>query len=247
MAAKHCPVCNSINVIKFGKVGGRQKYRCKVCGKSWSNTVRKDRTKSAVWQDFVFNRFSISNLAKKYHKTERTIHNYLDAYMPLKIMHYPRPVVIVADATYFGRSDGKLVLLDPHGGKRALLYFCNLCGTEKTVDYAEAISELIDRGYRILGAVIDGRRGVRQVMEQRGILVQHCQFHQMLTITQCLTKNPKLQQNIELKSIVRELTKTTEAAFRERLETWHEEYGDWLKERYVEPLTGKKTIRSCAH
>jgi Transposase and inactivated derivatives len=240
MAAKHCPVCNSTNVTRFGKARRKQRYRCKDCGKSWSNIARRNRTISAVWQDFVFKHLSVSILAKKYHKTNRTIHNYLDSYLPPRIVHHPRPVVIVADTTYFGRTDGKLVVLDPHGEDRSLLYFCNLHTTEKTIDYATAISELIDRGYHIIGAVIDGRRGVRQMMERRGILVQHCQFHQLLTVTQCLTKHPKLPQNIELKNIASSLTKTTEPVLRAQLEAWHKEHGDWLKESHIDPETSRR-------
>jgi len=41
-------------------------------------------------------------------------------------------------------------------------------------------------------AVIDGRRGVREMLERKGIPVQHCQFRQLQTKTQCLTKRPNL-------------------------------------------------------
>jgi len=240
MAARHCPACNSIYTIKFGKVSGVQKYRCKDCTKTWSNARRRIRTINSIWRDFVWRRMSIETLATKYHMNERTIRRHLDAFGAPSIAHQPRPAVIIADVTYFGMSDGKLVVIDPNSKDSPLLYFCNLTGTEKTADYTAAISELINRGYRILGAVIDGRRGVRQMMERRGILVQHCQFHQLLTITQCLTRHPKLPQNIALKRIAATLTRTTQKELRAKLETWHKEYGEWLKEYTKDPETGRK-------
>ena len=240
MTSRRCPSCNCNNTIKFGNENGKQKYRCSSCKKVWRNSSRPTRTHCSVWKNFVKGKLSIATLAKKYGRDQRTIRRYLDLYLPPSIKHEPRRLVIVADVTYFGRSDGKLVVIDPNSTKYSLLYFCNLNRSEKTVDYASAISELINRGYRILGAVIDGRRGVRQMMERRGILVQHCQFHQLLTVTQCLTKKPKLPQNIELKRIAATLTSTTEAALGAKLHDWHQKYGDWLKESYVDLESGRK-------
>jgi len=71
------------------------------------------------------------------------------------------------------------------------------------------------------------------------IPVQHCQFHQLMTVTQCLTRRPKLLANIELRTVALALTKSTEEAFSERLEAWHQKWGQWLKERTLEPTTGR--------
>jgi len=65
-------------------------------------------------------------------------------------------------------------------------------------------------GYSIIAATIDGRRGVRNMLEAKGIPVQYCQFHQMMTITQCLTKHPRLIQNIELRAIALTLARSSE-------------------------------------
>ncbi len=38
MRVKNCPYCESKNIIKFGKVGGIQRYRCKDCGRTFLET-----------------------------------------------------------------------------------------------------------------------------------------------------------------------------------------------------------------
>lgn len=139
------------------------------------------------------------------------------------------------DVTYFGRSWGVLVALDANSGR--VLYCCFLKSTERTIDYEIAINILENIGYKIEAAVIDGRRGVREMLKSKGIAVQHCQFHQPLTITHCLTRRPRLIPNQELRRISLDLTKTTRSQLEAALDDWHHQYGDWLKER--DPITNK--------
>lgn len=115
------------------------------------------------------------------------------------------------------------------------LYWTSIEGTERTIDYDAATDTLEAMGYTVQAAVIDGRRGVRQMLERKGIPVQQCQFHQLQTITRCLTRRPKLVQNQELRAIALSLTKTTKTDFGLALDAWYETYGEWLKER--DPIT----------
>ncbi|QQS19468.1 hypothetical protein IPL85_04265 [Candidatus Saccharibacteria bacterium] len=144
------------------------------------------------------------------------------------------------DVTYFG-SWGILVVIDPYAntslGENVVLYYAEVEGTEKTRDYVIATDTVEAMGYSIIAATIDGRRGVRNMLESKGIPVQHCQFHQLMTITQCLTKRPRLTQNIELRAIALTLSRTGEMAFEEALAGWYSKHGEWLKER--DAVTGK--------
>ena len=133
------------------------------------------------------------------------------------------------DATYFGRSWGMLVGMEASTGR--IVYYAYLTGTEKTADYREALDTLLGLGYQIQAVAIDGRRGVRELCVAYGLPVQYCQFHQLLTITECLTKNPKLPANIDLRRIALTITRTTRADFEVALNAWYVKYGKWLKER----------------
>jgi hypothetical protein len=97
------------------------------------------------------------------------------------------------DVTYFDVW-GILVVIDPYvnhaNGENTVLYHATLTGTERTIDYEVATDTIESVGYNIIAVTIDGRRGVRNMLEARGIPVQLCQFHQLMTITRCLTKHP---------------------------------------------------------
>jgi hypothetical protein len=143
------------------------------------------------------------------------------------------------DVTYFG-SWGVLVVIDPNANQakqqNLVLYYGLLEGSERTLHYEVALDTLEGLGYTVRGATIDGRRGVRELLGARGIPVQHCQFHQLQTITRYLTRRPYLTQNRELRAIALTLTTTTEERLRIDLDAWYTAYGTWLKQK--DPQTG---------
>lgn len=150
------------------------------------------------------------------------------------------------DVTYFG-TWGVLVAIDPNakpdGCENLVLYYGFVEGSERTVHYEVALDTLEGLGYEVRGATIDGRRGVRELLECRGIPVQYCQFHQLQAITRYLTRRPYLPQNQALRAIALTLTTTTRERLQIDLDAWHMAYGAWLKQRdpqtnhYVHPRT----------
>ena len=84
--------------------------------------------------------------------------------------------------------------------------------------------------------VCDGRPGVKKALETR-CLVQMCHFHQVAIVMRYLTRNPVLPAAIQLKAIGATLTRTTEAALTAALDHWYEQWGQFLKQRTVNPDT----------
>lgn len=234
MANKRCPQFHCTNVILNGVWRGRQRYLCKDCGYSWQTSTRPERFVRRLWQDYAFERRTIAQLAAQYKRSRKWIQARLNAYEVGDSPVRSRKLTIIMDVTYFS-SWGVLVAVDPYarGGRNEypVVYYRFIESTERTADYAACVNELQAQGYTIQAAVIDGRRGVREMLTGKGIPVQHCQFHQLQTITQCLTRNPKLQPNKELRSIALSLTRTTQRGLSAALDLWYEEYGEWLKER----------------
>lgn len=234
MANKSCPLCYCSNVIKNGVWHGRQRYLCRGCQTSWQSVGRPQRFIDRVWREYAFERRTIVQLMKQYGKSRRYIQACLAAYEAGDLPIRPRPVTIIMDVTYFS-TWGVLVALDPSAAtgrdEFPVVYYQFLTSTEKTADYEACVDELRNQGFTIQAAVIDGRRGVREMLERKAIPVQQCQFHQLQTITQCLTRNPKLTPNKELRAVAQTLIKTTKAEFQASLDAWYETYGDWLKER----------------
>ena len=68
---------------------------------------------------------------------------------------------------------------------------------------------------------------LRTLLQKRfpGIPIQKCQFHQLQTITQKLTRNPKLLAGKELRTLALTLTKTTRQKFTAALDEWDERWG----------------------
>ena len=61
------------------------------------------------------------------------------------------------------------------------------------------------------------------------------QFHQISIVKRYLTQSPELEASIELLTIVKQLCHTDKESFVDMFEQW----ADFLKERRIEPKTGK--------
>lgn len=234
MAHKNCPHCYCTNVNKRGVRNGKQRYQCQECLTCWTSLSRPERLQARIWQDYAFECRTVAQLQQIHHKGRRFIKSAVADYQPPIEIDKPRPVTIIMDTTYFG-DWGTLVVIDPYAkrtnGENMALYWTSIEGTERTIDYDMATDTLEAMGYQVQAAVIDGRRGVRQMLERKGIPVQQCQFHQLQTITQCLTRRPKLVANQELRALALSLCRTTRTDLELALDKWHEQHGDWLKER----------------
>lgn len=170
----------------------------------------------------------------------------LAAYVPPRLRIQPRPVVVIMDVTYFS-SWGVLVVIDPNADvskqENRVLYYAFLNGSERTVDYEMALDTLESLGYTVLGATIDGRRGVQELLEIRGIPTQYCQFHQLQIITRCLTRRPPTAEAQALRRIALDLTTTTQEQLVANLDKWYTAHSAWLKQKepgtndFVHPRT----------
>ncbi len=177
---------------------------------------------------------TIAQLAALHDRSDEWVRTKLRQHPVAMPVQAPRSTVIVMDVTYFG-SWGVLVAIDPNArtqkGENLVLYYAFLEGSERTVHYQTALDTLEEMGYHVTGATIDGRRGVRELLAHRGIPAQYCQFHQLQTITRCLTRRPYLPQNRRLRSIALSIPTTGEAELTEALDEWYALYGDWLKKK----------------
>ncbi|MBQ6414087.1 hypothetical protein IJI28_00485 [Candidatus Saccharibacteria bacterium] len=117
-----------------------------------------------------------SELADKYKMSERNIRRKLDLYVPPDIIPTSADVIAM-DVTYFGRSWGILTIINALNGK--LLYCESTSGYETVWDYERAIRTLHEYEVYPKAAIIDGKSGIINMLEERGIKVQFCQFHQL--------------------------------------------------------------------
>lgn len=212
--------------MKNGKRNGRQRYKCATGKHQEQNKRQPDRLHKKLWRQHVFKRQTVSDLSKEYGIGEKRLRRYFDEIETTEKKHYPRPIVLAMDATFWGRKSGVFVARDP---KEKENLFWKEIETETPELYREAKRYLENIGYDVKAVVIDGKRGVREVF--RGLIVQLCQFHQIKTVTRYLTRKPNTLAGQDLLAVVFTLTKTDEKTFLERLERWHKVYEDFLNER----------------
>ena len=130
------------------------------------------------------------------------------------------------DTSYFRRGFGVMVFRD-HTNRRNI--FWKFIKYETLAEYRSGIDYLQSKGWNILAIVCDGKRGLFTAFG--AIPMQMCQFHQVAIITRYITRNPKLQAGIELKSLAHTLIKSSKAGFTNLLNQWHEKWKDFLSEK----------------
>ncbi len=187
-----------------------------------------------LWEEYVWGKQTVKQLAKKHQKSIQWIRDRLDEIKVVVKKVEPQPVVIIADATFFGRTCGILVARVPHLKKN--IYFKEIHSETKQT-YIDLRKSLEQEGFKILAVVIDGRSGTKAVFSD--IPVQMCQFHQVKNVTRYITQNPRLEASQELKLAVSFLKDSTQEEFTLLLDDWYQKWEEFLKEKTFNPETGK--------
>lgn len=221
---KKCFFCCSSNVVRNGRRGSSQMYKCKDCGKQFIGGKRRD--KSQVITDYVDGKQTLQQLASKYKVSERTIRRDLENMRFVRKKARCKEVTVQLDTTYWGRRFGLMVIKDALRNK--ILWHKYVCN-ETVSQYMEGISWLRSQGFKIYGAVIDGMRGLAQALYP--IPVQMCQFHQILITRRYLTQEPELDASCELLNLVKSITQMDKESFIGAFNEWGEKYKDVLNER----------------
>src|SRR3989344_6814594 len=204
------------------------------CGKSFSNSRRTARKARGLLRTYVRRKQTKIQLGNELGLSLPTITKLLDAAEVPKKVHQPRPVVLVADATLFGREYGVLVGRDPN--KRENLY-CGELRHETKLEYILLRRKIEELGYTIQAVVLDGRRGIPAVF--KGIPVQICHFHQWKIVKKYLTTRPKLASHKALLAIAGLIAKSTEEEMRAMLVRFEEEFRADLNEKHICSHCGK--------
>lgn len=135
---------------------------------------------------------------------------------------------------------------------RGLIKKVNLLWRFVTTENQEAviggIEELRQKGWQILGLVVDGKN--LSLEEKLNIPIQMCHFHQLAIVKRYLTSNPKLIASKQLKQISELLSITTEKKFTILLNAWYFRWSEFLKEKTIDSQTKRwffthKRVRSA--
>jgi hypothetical protein len=243
-----CPFCKSKKTRKYGKFRGKQRYKCNGCKKTFQNIKKPQRLNRKTFTEYCLGKQTLTQLGVKLSCSLPTIQKHLDEFVLPNFTVEPREIILVIDALYFGTKkdkDGLLISKDWLTGRIVYRAFIQ---SETKLVYQIARNTLEQSGFKLLAVVVDGRPGIRSVFAD--LPLQMCQFHLIQIVNRYITKNPKLIPTLQLKTILDDLTTTTEYAFKLRFHYWLEVNQDFLNEKTINPDTGRyiykhKRLRSA--
>ena len=215
-----------------------QRYLCVSCGDGFQSVRRGPSEPKNLWHAYTFKRQTVGNLSEAVGLSERQVRRKIrEASLPALPPRgdMAEPVVLVMDTTYFG--DYGVIVFRCAKRRRNLLW--RFVGIETVAAYLDGTATLMTKGWNIAATVCDGKKWLCEALRAQGYPVQLCQFHMMKTVTRYLTRHPELQAGIELRSLMLSLPRSTEAAFTAALAAWSERWRGFLKEKTVDPLTGR--------
>jgi hypothetical protein len=204
---------------------------------------KRSHSKDVKWvekayQQYTKHKQTYAELSVVYDKTPKTLRKYFDAYAGAtgEMTPLSSPTVLILDATFFGRGYGILLCRSP----QSCLYWREII-SESMDEYGQCLEALDAMEYRFSAFVVDGRRGVRHLLEKRypGTLIQFCQFHQIQIIKRYIPQRAKTEAAQQLRSLALTLSHTSRTVLEHSLSLWHEEHHAFLKERTINPRTGR--------
>lgn len=198
-----------------------------------------------LWKRHVWERQTIPQLAKQYHRSRQWIRQQLDKAPVTKACIEPQPVVIVADMMFSKKTFGLCVFRVPHLRKN--LYW-EISSKETAEIYHECRRRVEEQGFEIMAVIIDGKPGIIEVFWD--VPIQMCHFHQSAIMTRYLTSRPKLAAGQALREIALMITTSTEEQLQEHLDSWYKQWELFLKEKSFNPETRRwhythKRLRSA--
>jgi hypothetical protein len=193
------------------------------------------------WDRYVFGKQTLRELAEQTGRTKLAIkHGFTRIYLPEK-KHYPRPVTLVVDGTFFGREDtaqwGVIAFRDERTQENVWWKFIE---EERLSHYLEGREVIHQLGYDITSVTCDGLRGLVTVFAD--CPVQFCHFHQKQIIRRYVTKNPRLEAGIDLKEVVEMLGEVSAYEFKQYLAAYLHCHRAFLNEKTTDPVTGKRAF-----
>ena len=89
--------------IKKGKRRGIIRYFCNDCRQSFSSKRRPNKLPEIIFKKYILRRQILSHLSEDYNRSIPWIRDKIFEYEPPEQTYNPRPVVIVCDATFYGK------------------------------------------------------------------------------------------------------------------------------------------------
>lgn len=117
-----------------------------------------------MYQQYVFSKQTLLELSQKHHCSIKSLQRKFDELPDVSPpdLLFSEPINLIVDATFFSRSDGVLVFR----AERKNVHW-QFIQSETLHEINQGLDELDRKGYCFQSIVLDGRRGVIKLFEQR--------------------------------------------------------------------------------
>lgn len=230
--------------MKDGSRNGRQRYKCRECGRRFTPTRRIN--KENLYADYISGKQTLAQLAERHRVSVSTIQRRLREAETPAFKPSVGDVVLLMDSSYWGSKFGLVAIKDAQ--RKHVLWRKFIYRHERVSDYLEGVEYLEKNGYAIKGIVCDGMRGLIKALSRYP--VQYCQFHQAKYVQIKLTKHPESKAGQELLKLCAFMFRTDKESFVGVFGEWYDRHSDYLNERSAPDAKGKthymhKPLRSA--
>lgn len=242
-----CWGCQSLEVIRWGKQQGKQRFKCNNCGLLYtaSNPGVRKENRSIWFREWIVGKQTFEQLHIKSGYSERTLKRYFYDYLshsPTWNITRSDKVNLLIDGTYFTNKIC-LVLYRENNIKATLFY--RLTDGEWFDEILEDIENLLKLGIIIESVTCDGLRSITKAILKASpsTTIQRCLAHIQRETLNWLSDNPQSKAGFELRNIIRRLhliqDKTFWSYWIVELTQWYETYHEFVNHKSFKEETNR--------
>lgn len=238
---ERCPQCGYLDVVKWGKRDGHQRYKCKNCG-SLFTFRRKDIGKSNrfVWFEWwILGKQTLEQISALGGYSTRQLSRWFDEYLdscPVWRIKFHEKVNLLIDGTWFPNKLC-LVLYRNETVKSTLFY--RLTDGEWEDEMVEDLRNIQSLGVEIESVTSDGGANIIKAVRKAcpNATRQRCLAHIRRECLTWLTKHPKSEAGQSLRRIVTLIckiqTRNDMLYWKQMLSEWHDQHVGYLNDKTV--------------
>lgn len=226
---------------------GKQRFRCKACLETAiiRRPDQKVRIIERLFERWLLGASSLTSIAKRVGTHRSTISR---KFIGLSFVSHPTPLrqlsqnpILVLDGTTISKNTLLVLAYDVLSNQPIAWSFAR---RENFVTWHALLLHIRER-FIPHAFVSDGQKGLRKAVKMifPGIAHQRCLAHIIRLSLAWLTRNPQTNAGKDLRILVRELAQVrTEPAakiWKGSFVEWDVRYGEFLKERSINPATGR--------
>lgn len=235
-----------MDVIRWGKQQGRQRFKCKNCDILFTRNdhIRKEKNRFVWFKKWVLERQTFKTLTRDSGLSKDTLQRIFYSFLkqsPEVVIRKSKKVNLRVDATYFAKFC--LVCYQDHNdGYTQLIRFSD---GENYSEIKEDLDNLVKLGLVIESVTTDGHKSILKAIRKSlpEVTTQRCLVHIQRMCLLWLTRYPKHEAGVELRKIVLMLMKiktdNDKRYWTLLLDQWFLKHKKYLMERTIQLESGR--------